>query len=272
MDAVWFVMHLKAISRRQLIIRTVGAFALAGFKDGPCSRAFAQNSTTATVTPQETEGPYWVDEQLNRADLALDSTDNSVQIGFPLVLNVTISQLLDGALVPVPGAVVDVWHCNAEGVYSDTAAQNTVGRKFLRGYQVSDAKGFVQYLTVYPGWYSGRTVHIHSRVRLLSGDQTTTNFTTQFFFDDAITDQVYLTAPYNQRRTRDTLNSADSIYSTKDCLTGVADGVETNLTLAADSTHAVGSFNVVLDLSPGAATCGIAGGGPGGPGGPGPRG
>ena len=265
-------MHSRAISRRQLIIRTAGAFALAGFKDGPYNRALAQNSTTVTVTPQETEGPYWVDEQLNRADLALDPTDNSVQIGFPLVLNVTVSQLLDGAAAPLPGAYVDVWHCNAAGVYSDTAAQNTVGRKFLRGYQVSDAKGFVQYLTVYPGWYSGRTVHIHARVRLFTGDQVTTNFATQFFFDDSITDQVFQTAPYNQRRVRDTLNAADSIYTTADCLTSVQDGVETGLTLATDTTHAVGTFNVVLDLSPTATTCAPAGGGPGGPGGPGPRG
>jgi protocatechuate 3,4-dioxygenase beta subunit len=242
-----------------MIVRTAGMFAL--------GRAFGQNSTTTVVTPTETEGPYWVDEMLNRADLALDPTDNSVQIGFPLVLNVTVSQLVDGALVPVPGAYVDVWHCNATGVYSDTAAQNTVGRKFLRGYQVSDDKGFVQYLTVYPGWYSGRTVHIHSRVRIFSGDQTTTNFTTQFFFDDSITDQVFQLAPYNQRATRDTPNAADSIYNTLDCLTNVQSGKETGLSVASDSTHAVGTFNVVLDLSPTATHCSSAG--PGGPGGPG---
>jgi protocatechuate 3,4-dioxygenase beta subunit len=126
--------------------------------------AFAQNTTTLTATPSETEGPYWVDEQRNRADLALDPSDNSVQLGFRLVLNVTVSQIVDSAAVPIQGALVDVWHCNATG--------------------------FVQYLTVYPGWYSGRTVHIHARVRILSADQstTTTNFTTQFFFDDDITD------------------------------------------------------------------------------------
>jgi protocatechuate 3,4-dioxygenase beta subunit len=240
-------------------------------------RALAQAATTVTATPTETEGPYWVDEFLNRADLALDPSDNSVQIGFPLVLNVIVSQLVDGVTVPVPGAYVDVWHCNASGVYSDVAAQNTVGKKFLRGYQVSDAKGFVQYLTVYPGWYSGRTVHIHSRVRIFHGDQVTTNFTTQFFFDDSITDQVYLTVPYNQRNLRDTLNTADSIYGAADCITGAQSGAETGLTLATDSTHAVGTFNIVLDLSSTAVTCASSSGGPGaggpptgGPGGPRP--
>jgi len=254
------------IGRREMLLRAAALFAL--------KPAFAQNATTLTATPSETEGPYWVDEQLNRADLALDPSDNSVQLGFPLVLNVTVSQLVDGAAVPVPGAVVDLWHCNATGIYSDTAAQRTTGRKFLRGYQVSDAKGFVQYLTVYPGWYSGRAVHIHARVRLYGADQTTptTNFTTQFFFDDNTTDQVHQLAPYNERGARDTRNSADSIYNTPDCITAATAGSETNLNLTSDTTHAVGAFNVLLDLSPNAVTCPGSGPGAGGPGGPGPGG
>jgi protocatechuate 3,4-dioxygenase beta subunit len=251
------------LGRREMILRTAGFFAVRPL--------FAQTSTV-TATPQETEGPYWVDEQLNRADLALDPSDNSVQIGFPLVLNVTVSQLVNGAPVPVQGAVLDLWHCSPAGIYSDTAAQNTVGKKFLRGYQVSDTKGFVQYLTVYPGWYSGRTVHIHARVRIYAGIQATTNFTTQFFFDDSITDQIFQTAPYNQRGVRDTLNVSDSIYGTPDCVTGLQDGAETGLVLATDSSHAVGTFNVVLDLSSTATVCPVNGGTGNGPGGPGPGG
>src|SRR5215471_15665335 len=140
-------MKRTQLGRREMLLRAAALLAL--------KPAFAQNATTLIATPSQTEGPYWVDEQLNRADLALDPSDNSVQLGFPLVLNVTVSQIVDGAAVPIPGAIVDIWHCNAVGVYSDTAAQQTTGRKFLRGYQASDAKGFVQYLTVYPGWYSG---------------------------------------------------------------------------------------------------------------------
>jgi len=258
-------MHKNLLGRRELLVRAAALFAL--------KPAFARNATTLTATPSETEGPYWVEEQMNRADLALDPSDNSVQLGFPLVLNVTVSQIVDGAAVPVEGAVVDLWHCSATGVYSDVAAQQTVGRKFLRGLQISDAKGFVQYLTIYPGWYSGRAVHIHARVRLFSGDQTTTNFTTQFFFDDSITDQVHQLAPYNTRGQRDTRNAADSIYNTPDCITAAAAGSETNLNLVSDATHAVGTFNIVLDLSANAVTCPSTGpGGAGGPGGPPPRG
>jgi protocatechuate 3,4-dioxygenase beta subunit len=257
---------IARLGRREMLLRAAALFA---FKP-----AFAQNSTTLTATPSETEGPYWVDEQLNRADLALDPSDNSVQLGFPLVLNVTVAQIVDGAAVPIQGAVVDLWHCNALGVYSDTASQQTTGRKFLRGYQVSDSKGFVQYLTVYPGWYSGRTVHIHARVRIFAADQTTTttNFTTQFFFDDNTTDQVFQLAPYNTRGARDTRNTADSIYNTPDCITAAASGAETNLNLTSDTTHAVGAFTILLDLSANAISCPSTGGGPGGGGPGGPRG
>jgi protocatechuate 3,4-dioxygenase beta subunit len=255
------------------MIRTAGMLALFGMNGLTIRKAVGDTTTILTPTPSETEGPYWIDEKLNRADLALDPTDSSVQLGFPLVLNVTVSQLVDGALQPIPNAYVDLWHCNAQGIYSDMAAQNTTGKKFLRGYQVTDSNGFAQYLTIYPGWYSGRTVHVHSRVRIFSGDQTTTNFTTQLFFDDSVTDQVFQLAPYNQRPNRDTINTADSIYNGTDCLTNKAAGSETALVLSTDSAHAVGTFNIVLDLSGSSTACstvGGSGGNPGGPGGPPP--
>lgn len=110
-------------------------------------------------------------------------------------------------------------------------------------------------------------------MRIFTGDQATTNFATQFFFDDSITDLVYQLAPYNQRPARDTRNAADSIYNGADCLTNQAVGSEAALALASDSAHAVGTFNVILDLSPNAVTCSTAdGGGVGGPGGPPPPG
>lgn len=122
-------MNLKTTSTRPVdrrtVVRSAGMLALIGLTGLPLRKVLAQSATTLTPTPSETEGPYWVDEKLNRADLALDPTDSSVQIGFPLVLNVTVSQLVDGALQPVPNAYVDLWHCSASGIYSDTAAQNT---------------------------------------------------------------------------------------------------------------------------------------------------
>jgi protocatechuate 3,4-dioxygenase beta subunit len=107
--------------------------------------------------------------------------------------------------VVLPNAQVDIWHCDAFGVYSDV--ENAQGKKFLRGYQVSDANGVAKFVTVYPGWYPGRTVHIHFKIRINGYD-----FTSQLFFDDAFTDQVYLLEPYNQRGERNTRNERDGIY------------------------------------------------------------
>lgn len=258
------------LGRRELILKTAGLFAMVGFADGPFSKAFGQTASTVVATPIETEGPYWVDEQLNRSDLSVDPADNTVQPGFPLVLNITVSQLVNGVSTPVSDAYVDLWHCNAAGVYSDEQAQNSLGKKFLRGYQVTDENGAVRFLTVYPGWYSSRAVHIHCRVRLYYGDRTTTNLTTQFFFDDSITTEIFNQPPYNQRPFRDTLNTTDSVYTALDCATGKQDGVETTLALATDASHAVGTFSVVL--SPATTSCGGPGGPPQGPGGFGGRG
>ena len=84
----------------------------------------------------------------------------------PLTLTVALSQVAaSGACTPLANALVDMWHCDALGVYSDVSSQNTLGQRFLRGYQVSDANGQVQFLTIYPGWYAGRAVHIHFKVR-----------------------------------------------------------------------------------------------------------
>lgn len=260
------------LGRRELILRTAGVLTFAGIGGGVVTKALAQTSTSIVLTPEETEGPYWVDEQLNHSDLATDPTDNSVQVGLPLVLAVTVSQYANGSIAPLSGAYVDLWHCNAYGVYSDESAYNpgggtgtvvTTGKKFLRGYQVTDAHGNVRFTSIYPGWYASRTPHIHARVRLYSGSSTTTNFTTQFFFDDSITDTVYQMVPYNTRSNRDTLNSADSVYNGTDCNTSKAVGSETSLRLAADSSHAVASYNIVLDLSS-PYSCGAAGNPPGG--------
>jgi uncharacterized protein (TIGR03437 family) len=81
-----------------------------------------------------------------------------------------------------------------------------------RGYQLSDDAGQVQFFSIYPGWYSGRTIHIHVRIRTYSGSAVYDEFTSQLFFDDTTSDQVMGQSPYNQRgRTRDTRNSNDMV-------------------------------------------------------------
>jgi len=106
---------------------------------------------------------------------------------------------------PIKGAAVEIWHCDASGVYS--GVQGDTGM-FLRGVQRTDAKGMALFRTIYPGWYQGRTVHIHTMVHL-GGNVVHTG---QLYFPDAVTDAVYKRSPYNQRPNRDPRNAGDSIY------------------------------------------------------------
>src|SRR5712692_9688370 len=134
------------------------------------------------VRPEQTEGPYFVDEQLNRSDIRTDPTTGAASAGTPLEITIRV---FNGACAPLAGAHVDIWHCDAAGKYSDESANSTVGQKFLRGYQVTDENGAVKFTTIYPGWYMGRAVHIHFKIRTYDGTSQTSTFTSQFFFDDA---------------------------------------------------------------------------------------
>lgn len=158
------------------------------------------------VRPELTEGPYFVDEMLNRSDIREEPSDGSIVQGAQLNLAFNVTQIGVNGCTPLPGAQVDIWHCDANGVYSDV--QNAVGKKFLRGYQVTDANGLAQFVTIYPGWYPGRAVHIHFKIRVDNSE-----FTSQLFFDDAFTDQVYLQDPYAQRGERNPRNTGDNIYN-----------------------------------------------------------
>src|SRR3954462_7316082 len=100
------------------------------------------------LTPAQTEGPYWVEERLQRSDVRVDPSDDSIEPGVPLELVLNVLRA-DDDCSPAAGVQVDIWHCDAAGLYSDEAANNTVGRKFLRGYQVTDASGAVRFTTIY---------------------------------------------------------------------------------------------------------------------------
>lgn len=173
------------------------------------STAITADSTAipaCVVRPELTEGPYFVDEMLNRSDIRSDPSDGATSQGAQLDLTFNVTQVGANGCVPLPNAQVDIWHCDANGVYSDV--QNAVGKKFLRGYQVTNSDGIAHFVTIYPGWYPGRAVHIHFKIRIDNYD-----FTSQLFFDDAFTDQVYLQEPYSQRGERDPRNTGDGIYS-----------------------------------------------------------
>ena len=109
---------------------------------------------------------------------------------------------------PIKGALVDIWHCDAGGTYSGFAQEGTDGDTFMRGIQRTTKTGLATFVTVYPGWYSGRTVHIHVQVSL-GGNVLHTG---QLFFPETLTDTVYRRTPYNRRPGRDTRNATDSIF------------------------------------------------------------
>jgi protocatechuate 3,4-dioxygenase beta subunit len=146
------------------------------------------------LTAEETEGPFYFEVDKVRSDIREDRK------GVPLRLAIRIR----GApkCEPIKDAVVDIWHCDATGSYSER------GETYLRGLQIADRDGLVEFTTVYPGWYPGRTVHIHAKVHL---DKRTV-LTTQFYFDDDVSSRVYLEDPYPGESNRDGFNSSDSLY------------------------------------------------------------
>jgi protocatechuate 3,4-dioxygenase beta subunit len=232
---------------------------------------WGQSACSIITSPSLTEGPYFVDEDLNRPDIRFDA-DRSIQPGMPLSLAINVSKLVDCNPVPLTGAYVDIWHCNAAGVYSDVSAQSSTGRKFLRGYQPTDRHGNVYFLTIYPGWYQGRAVHIHTKVRVFDGLYQSYEFTSQFFMDEAFTDEVYRLAPYNTRGSRDTRNPTDSIYAGASSLAGVTSnsGSQLMLSLRNKGSWVEADARLILDLSLGSSPDQVpGGGGPGGPGVPG---
>ncbi len=169
---------------------------------------------SCVVRPALTEGPYFVDEKLNRSDIRSDPSDNSVKNGVPLTLVFNVSQVASAGCAPLAGAAVDIWHCDAEGVYSDVndRGSSTAGQKFLRGYQATDANGIARFTTIYPGWYPGRAVHIHFKIRTDAASGQSQEFTSQLFFDDALSDKVFAAEPYAGKGQRDTPNARDGIY------------------------------------------------------------
>lgn len=226
--------------------------------------AVATSGTDTTVgcvvRPEMTEGPYFVDDQLERSDIRTDPTTGETRSGVPLLLSLNILQIANNACTPLAGAIVDLWHCDAQGIYSDVAEQNTSGQKFLRGYQVSDENGNVAFTTIFPGWYTGRTVHVHVKIRTDESD-TAYEFTSQFYVDDSITDTILALQGYRENGTRDTTNATDMHYANG--------GDQMLLPLTTIEEGYAATFDIALDLSDSetGADDGFeqGGGGPGGP-------
>jgi protocatechuate 3,4-dioxygenase beta subunit len=217
----------RILTRRELVA-LFGAAATASLahRDAAASlahRVAAQTGTRAPSTivpscvvhPQQTEGPFFVDERLRRSDVRSDSRTGVVSGGVPLELELTIAQVSTaGACSALAGAQVDIWQCDALGRYSDVTDRrnSTSGQNFLRGHQVSDANGKVKFTTIYPGWYPGRAVHVHFKVRAAANSSSPYEFTSQFYFDERLTDRVHAGAPYSTHTGQRMRNASDGIF------------------------------------------------------------
>jgi protocatechuate 3,4-dioxygenase beta subunit len=214
------------------------------------------------VRPEVTEGPYFKDEKINRSDIRSDTASGAVKAGAPLALTFMVYQA-NNSCAPLKGAMVDVWHCDAVGTYSDTTDANwgsTVGQNYLRGYQLTDDTGKASFTTIYPGWYNGRTIHIHFKIRTTGTNGQAYEFTSQLFFDENLTNTVLTQAPYNSKKgTRSTTNANDGIYQSV--------GSQMILALSPGGTGYAGSFAVGLDLTDTEVGKSDSAGGAGGPGG-----
>ncbi|MBI3803334.1 MAG: intradiol ring-cleavage dioxygenase [Nitrospirae bacterium] len=195
------------------------------------------------VRPEQTEGPYFVDEKLNRADIRSDPSDGSVKEGLPLRLTIRVHEITNNACTPLAGARVDLWHCDAAGVYSDVRDRSfdTRGKKFLRGYQTTDTAGKAVFLTIYPGWYQGRTVHIHFKIRTAPESRRGYEFTSQIYFDDAQTDQIHAHPPYNTKGQRTVKNQQDGIFNDG--------GPELILQMTQEADGYAGTFDIGLEMT-----------------------
>jgi protocatechuate 3,4-dioxygenase beta subunit len=210
---------VSLVSRRQALI-LLGA-AGATMVSGRSNVYSASPSSTGgklpacIVTPKQTEGPFFVDERLKRSDIRLDPSDGRIKSGVPLHLMLRVSAVGSRGCNPLSGAIVDVWQCDAIGVYSavnEPGSHSTAAKNFLRGYQVTQADGSARFITIYPGWYPGRTVHIHFKISVGAKSGRGQELTSQLYFDDALTDRIHAQSPYAGKGQRTVRNQRDGLF------------------------------------------------------------
>lgn len=185
----------------------------AGFGGGPGNLNPGSDTGPCPLNPEQEEGPFYVDEGLLRSDV-LDG-----QTGVPLLLSIKV--LRAAKCEPIANAAVEIWSANSHGKYSDKSQEGTVGQKYLRGVQLTDAAGLVKFKTIYPGWYAGRTCHIHLKVRTggtASGSSYSTagsnpSYSGQLFFSPAMNEA--LRSVYTGDNNAFTNNTDDRVYNSQ---------------------------------------------------------
>ena len=176
--------------------------ASCGGRESSAAATAEQTSASCTLTRELTEGPYWIDTSLTRRDITEDRE------GVPLRLVLTVQDARPCRVLE--GADVEIWHADAAGEYSgfDGGAGGRTSTRYLRGHQKTGAKGRAVFDTIYPGWYRGRTPHIHLKVHV-GGNAVHTG---QLFFRDSVSAAVYRTRHYRSRGEAETGNAEDMIY------------------------------------------------------------
>ncbi|MGQ4420347.1 intradiol ring-cleavage dioxygenase [Streptomyces sp. SAS_269] len=197
-------------------------------------QAAARPAAACVLTPEQTEGPYYLDLETVRKDIT------EGKAGVPLALRVTV---VDAATcAPLPQTAVDIWHCDALGVYSGYAAGgSTPDTTFLRGVLLTDSAGVAEFTTVYPGWYVGRALHIHVKTHAGGTVSNGTyhgghvSHTGQLYFPEAYNTRIAALSPYRNNTATRTLNARDGIYrnggsSTLLTLTQAGSGLDKGVT------------------------------------------
>ena len=222
---------VERITRSGLLLRLGGVLAgAAGLGFLRPGRAPAASGVSCVLTPEMTEGPYYLSGEKLRRNITEGRPGTRLDLQLTVVDATTCR--------PIKNAVVDIWHADALGVYSGFGS-GASSRTFMRGIQKTDAKGLAVFRTVYPGWYQGRTVHIHVKVHA-GGNVVHTG---QLFFSDLVTDAAYLRAPYSRRPNRDVRNAKDATFR--------GGGPQSMLTLRRKGTGYVGSITMGVRRSPG---------------------
>ena len=234
----------RLLTRREAVrlLGIAGAASLSG-SDLLTGR---EGTATCVVRPELIEGPYFLDASSNRSDIRVDASSGKARDGVPLIVTLRVAQVTAGQCSPLPKALVHMWQCDAVGVYSGVSdpqiGSGNPQDNALRGTQQTDTSGIARFTTIYPGWYRGRAVHIHFKIRTEASGQAY-EYTSQLFFPETLTDEIHALAPYAQHGRRDTMNERDMIYreAGEQLLlrpTKTSSGYEAPLSLALDLSDA----------------------------------
>ncbi|WSQ10388.1 intradiol ring-cleavage dioxygenase [Streptomyces sp. NBC_01231] len=280
-----------SITRRRALVVTGGTVAAGGLAAAGYQSASADDVTTTaasastasatsagsecmTLMSSVTEGPYYLDGALVRKNITEGKS------GVPLTLRLTVVDATDGC-TPVPGAAVEIWHCDAWGYYSGYTTANPGGSApaesedgstandttYLRGYQVANANGVVKFETIFPGWYTPRTCHIHLKVHTGGQKEDGTyeggkvNYTGQLFFADDIAEEIFTWEPYSKHSGSYTTLDNDMVYDDG----GASSGLLTLKAVHKSDPSKGYKGSLTLGVDPDAENTGAGGGGGGTP-------